>query len=73
MPAPSTVDAALAATNGYDFRNNIDGDTYIFLLGDDLASWTAARGEFVKLAGPCPVLPGERSNDLPQSSRQPAV
>ena len=73
MPAPSTVDAALAATNGYDFRNNIDGDTYIFLLGDDLASWTAARGEFVKLAGPCPVLPGECSNDLPQSYRQPAV
>ena len=57
MPAPKTVDAALKDTNGYDFRNNVDGDTYIFLLGDDLASYTAARGEFIKLAGPCPVLP----------------
>ena len=57
MPAPKTVEPALKATNGYDFGNNINGDTYVFLLGDDLASWSAARQEFVQLAGPCPVLP----------------
>ena len=59
-------------TNGYDFRNSVGhvtededgrrvldfaGDTYIFLLGDTLPSWQASRAEFVKLAGPTPVLP----------------
>lgn len=57
MPAPDSVDPALKQTNGYDFRNNANGDTYIFLLGSDLDSYNAARGEFIKLAGPCPVLP----------------
>jgi hypothetical protein len=45
------VDPALVATSGYDFRNNVNGDTYIFLLGDDLDSWHDSRREFVKLAG----------------------
>ena len=57
MPAPKTVSADLKDTNGFDFTNNVDGDTYIFLLGDDIASYTASRGEFIQLAGPCPVLP----------------
>ena len=51
------VDPALVATNGYDFRNNVDGDTYIFLLGDDIDDWHNARREFVTVAGPTPVLP----------------
>lgn len=41
--APVTVDPALRATNGYDFRNMVDGDTYVFILGDTLESWQAAR------------------------------
>jgi hypothetical protein len=73
MPAPpSALDPALNQTNGYDFRNSVGhvtededgrrvldfaGDTYIFLLGDTLPSWQASRAEFVKLAGPTPVLP----------------
>ena len=47
MPAPKTVAAELKDTNGFDFRNNVDGDTYIFLLGADIASYTASRAEFV--------------------------
>lgn len=57
IPSDATVDPSLVATNGYDFTNNVNGDVYIFLLGDDLDSWNAARAEFVRLAGPCPVLP----------------
>lgn len=57
MPAPKSVAADLKDTNGFDFTNNVDGDTYIFLLGDDMTSYTASRGEFITLAGPCPVLP----------------
>ena len=72
QPAPASVDAALKPTNGYDYRNQVGhitqdedeetvmgftGDTYIFLLGDSLESWTASRKEFVQLAGPTPVLP----------------
>lgn len=58
-PAPSgtTIDPALVQTNGYDFRNNVEGDTYIFLLGSTLDEYHASRAEFVKLAGPTPVLP----------------
>ena len=56
-PAPETVAPELQKTNGYDFSNDVDGDRYIFLLGDDLASWHHSRVEFVKLAGGCPLLP----------------
>eukprot|EP01043_Picozoa_sp_COSAG02_P030611 COSAG02_NODE_1962_length_10253_cov_6.942294_11_plen_440_part_00 len=56
-PAPRTVEPALAPTNGYDFRNNVQHDTYIFLLGDTLASWRSSRQEFIKLAGATPLLP----------------
>ena len=56
-PAPDTVDPALKKTNGYDFGNDVDGDTYVFLLGDDLESWHSSRAEFVKLVGGCPLLP----------------
>jgi len=57
IPSGAKVDPALLATNGYDFRNNVKGDFYIFLLGNSLASWSASRKEFLKLAGPCPVIP----------------
>eukprot|EP01047_Picozoa_sp_COSAG01_P080689 COSAG01_NODE_15786_length_1300_cov_1.204829_1_plen_433_part_11 len=51
------LDPATVATNGYDYRINVDGDTYVFLLGGTLDSWWAARSEFATLAGPTPVLP----------------
>ncbi|CAJ1400869.1 unnamed protein product [Effrenium voratum] len=57
IPEGAKVDPDLLATNGYDFRNNIRGDTYIFLLGQDLSAWSSARVEFLKLTGPCPLLP----------------
>jgi hypothetical protein len=56
-PAPARVDPALKATNGYDFRNNVEGDTYIFLLGEGVESWHSSRAEFVALAGSTPLLP----------------
>jgi hypothetical protein len=56
-PAPQTVEPALGATNGYDFGNNVEHDTYIFLLGETLDSWRSSRQEFVKLAGATPLLP----------------
>ena len=33
MPTGSKVDPALKSHNGYDFRNQVAGDTYIFLFG----------------------------------------
>jgi hypothetical protein len=57
IPADVNVEPALIATNGYDYRNNQDGDTYVFLLGSDLPSWHSARSEFTTLTGPTPVLP----------------
>eukprot|EP01046_Picozoa_sp_COSAG06_P086677 COSAG06_NODE_33248_length_493_cov_0.649746_1_plen_80_part_00 len=51
------MEPALRATNGYDFSNNVDHDTYIFLLGEDLESWHASRREFIALAGATPLLP----------------
>eukprot|EP01050_Picozoa_sp_SAG11_P010128 SAG11_NODE_998_length_6237_cov_22.378299_4_plen_957_part_00 len=56
-PAPETVEPELRATNGYDFRNNVEHDTYIFLLGDTLPLWRSSRQEFIELAGETPVLP----------------
>lgn len=53
----SKVDPALLPTNGFDYRNNVDGDTYVFLLGSTLDSWFDARRELVTLAGPTPVIP----------------
>mmetsp|Transcript_79763 Transcript_79763/g.247379 ORF Transcript_79763/g.247379 Transcript_79763/m.247379 type:complete len:866 (-) Transcript_79763:12-2609(-) len=57
IPRDAHVDPALLPTHGYDFRNNVNGDTYVFLLGDDLAGWSAARQEFLRLSGPVPLLP----------------
>jgi len=56
MP-PSAAAGRLNETNGYDFSNNQDGDTYVFLLGTDLGGWHAARQEFNALSGPTPLLP----------------
>lgn len=56
-PAPPDVDPALANTSGYDFRNDQSGDTYVFLLGNTLDAWHAARKEFITLAGPTPLVP----------------
>ena len=36
----ASVTPDLRSTNGYDFRNNVHGDTYIFLLGKDVDGWT---------------------------------
>jgi hypothetical protein len=41
MPEHARVDPALRGTNGYDFRNNVTGDVYVFLLGGDLVRKTA--------------------------------
>jgi hypothetical protein len=57
IPAGAKVDPALVATNGYDFQKNVNGDTYVFLLGDSIEEWHGARAEFVALAGPTPALP----------------
>mmetsp|Transcript_100953 Transcript_100953/g.301187 ORF Transcript_100953/g.301187 Transcript_100953/m.301187 type:complete len:811 (-) Transcript_100953:162-2594(-) len=57
IPKGQDVEPALLETNGFDFRNNVDGDTYVFLLGDTLQSWSASRREFLKLTGPVPLLP----------------
>ena len=51
------MDPALADTNGYDFTNDVDGDTYVFLLGTTLDGWNTARTAFVQLAGGAPALP----------------
>eukprot|EP00928_Gymnodinium_smaydae_P043647 TRINITY_DN29202_c0_g1_i1.p1 TRINITY_DN29202_c0_g1~~TRINITY_DN29202_c0_g1_i1.p1 ORF type:complete len:834 (+),score=80.47 TRINITY_DN29202_c0_g1_i1:47-2548(+) len=57
IPDGAKVDPALNQTNGYDFRNNVVGDTYVFLLGSDLPGWTRSRSEFLQLSGECPLLP----------------
>jgi hypothetical protein len=63
IPPNATVDPALKPTNGYDFRNNVAGDIYVFVLGSDkaskfdLASWYDSRAEFLQLTGPTPLLP----------------
>ena len=57
IPSGASVDPALLPTNGYDFTNDVAGDTYIFLLGDDLPSWWRSRGELLALTGPTPLLP----------------
>lgn len=51
------VDPALLNTSGFDYRINQNGDTYVFLLGDNIDGWNAGRKEFIALAGPTPVLP----------------
>lgn len=56
-PANASIPPELQATNGYDFRNSQNGDMYIFLLGTELASWHAARKDFITLTGPTPLLP----------------
>ena len=64
-PIPSNTSAApgTLATNGYDFENDVHGDTYIFLLhgsGESeptLNAWWAARETFLSLTGPTPLLP----------------
>eukprot|EP00927_Polykrikos_kofoidii_P015618 TRINITY_DN16958_c0_g1_i1.p1 TRINITY_DN16958_c0_g1~~TRINITY_DN16958_c0_g1_i1.p1 ORF type:complete len:980 (+),score=114.21 TRINITY_DN16958_c0_g1_i1:90-2942(+) len=57
IPDGEKVDPELVGTNGYDFRNNVAGDTYVFLLGSDLKGYESSRAEFIKLAGECPLLP----------------
>lgn len=57
-PGPAhAIEPSLTKTNGFDFTNNVDGDTYVFLLGSTLQSWSAARAEFLQLTGPCPLIP----------------
>jgi hypothetical protein len=53
----SQCDPAVIGTNGFDFRNNNEGDWYVFLLGTDLSGWHAARMQYNQLAGSTPLLP----------------
>ncbi|CAK0793240.1 unnamed protein product [Prorocentrum cordatum] len=57
VPPKAEVGTGLEPTSGYDFDNGVEGDTYVFLLGDDLDGWMASRAEFAALTGPVPVLP----------------
>merc|ERR1719324_883992 len=56
-PAGVTLPDYEKSSNGYDFGNDVDGDTYVFLLGKGIDAWNAARAEFARLTGPVPVLP----------------
>ena len=59
-PTPTNTSAIapeLVATNGYDFTNDVAGDTYVFLLGNTLDEWWSSRAEFLTLTGPTPLLP----------------
>ena len=53
----ANVDPSLRKTNGYDFENGVEGDTYVWLLGNTLPEWHASRREFIELTGPTPLLP----------------
>ena len=45
-------------TNGYDYTNNVFGDTYVFLFSDlSLNSWHSSRQELLTLTGSVPLLP----------------
>ena len=57
VPAGAVLEPALVPTHGYDFLNDVGGDTYVALLGDDAAGYAAARAALVTLTGPCPLLP----------------
>ena len=70
IPSNASVDPKLADTNGYDFTNNVKGDTYVFIFPrnsgsdtknndspSDLNSWHASRRDFLTLTGPVPLLP----------------
>jgi hypothetical protein len=57
IPEDAKVDPELRGTNGYDFTNNVEGDVYVFLLGDTIDSWAQSRSEFLQLSGPVPLLP----------------
>jgi hypothetical protein len=57
IPAGAPIDPALNRTNGYDYRNNVYGDQYVFLLGASLGEWAAARRSFVAVFGATPLLP----------------
>jgi hypothetical protein len=57
-PPNASIDPALWLSNGYDWRNDVDGDTYLFLgLDHDADSWHASRRDFLALTGPTPLLP----------------
>ena len=57
VPAGAAVPPGTESTNGYDFNNNVARDTYVFLLGTNLAGWWSSRKEFLALTGPTPLLP----------------
>ena len=54
------VEDDLRATSGYDFRNNVDGDTYVFLLGGSLAGWQTSRQECLQPPQPATSTRGGR-------------
>jgi len=57
-PSPMPADVLeLRETNGYDFGNDVNGDTYVLLLGDSMDDYHAARQELLDLIGNSPQLP----------------
>ena len=57
-PMPKNASQDHASTNGYDYTNDVAGDTYLFLFPDKaLASWFHSRQELLTLTGPVPLLP----------------
>jgi alpha-glucosidase (family GH31 glycosyl hydrolase) len=57
IPSGATVSPSLRDSNGYDWGNQVAGDTYVFVLGSDISTYNAARKDFIELTGPTPVLP----------------
>lgn len=58
LPSGSTYPPGTEQTNGYDFNNDVAGDTYVFLLGNkEMNGWWEGREAFLKLTGPTPLLP----------------
>lgn len=57
-PMPKNASQDHASTNGYDYTNDVAGDTYIFLFSDkELPSWFHSRQELLALTGKVPLLP----------------
>ena len=60
IPSGAKVEPNLVATNGYDFTNNVKGDTYIFSFRGQMPR-ISPHGmrprDFLTLTGPIPLLP----------------
>jgi hypothetical protein len=54
-PPGVDLDDNVKMTNGFDFSNDVDGDTYVFITTGE--TYAAARKDFLRLSGDIPVLP----------------